>query len=89
VKLDGLSVEEASELTGQSAPLVKVKHPRGLAMLSYIVSRRDLRHIHVPRYSTLDRVNCIADAERNERNRQQPDSYQRRRAGRLLHRRPR
>jgi len=38
VKLDGLSVEEASELTGQSAPLVKVNIHRGLAMLSYIVA---------------------------------------------------
>lgn len=38
VKLDGLSVEEASELTGQSVPLVKVNIHRGLAMLSYIVA---------------------------------------------------
>ncbi|HEV3216092.1 MAG TPA: sigma-70 family RNA polymerase sigma factor, partial [Vicinamibacterales bacterium] len=30
VKLDGLSVEEASELTGQSVPLVKVNIHRGL-----------------------------------------------------------
>jgi RNA polymerase sigma factor (sigma-70 family) len=38
VKLDGLSVEEASGLTGQSVPLVKVNIHRGMAMLSYIVA---------------------------------------------------
>jgi RNA polymerase sigma factor (sigma-70 family) len=38
VKLEGLTVEEASELTGQSVPLVKVNIHRGLAMLSYIVA---------------------------------------------------
>jgi len=38
VKLDGLSIEEASERTGQSASLVKVNMHRGLARLSDIVA---------------------------------------------------
>ncbi len=38
VKLDGLSIEEASERTGQTVPLVKVNIHRGLARLSAIVA---------------------------------------------------
>ena len=37
VKLDGLSIEEASERTGQSVSLVKVNIHRGLAKLSKLV----------------------------------------------------
>ncbi len=36
VKLEGLSIEEASERTGQSVSLVKVNLHRGLAKLSYL-----------------------------------------------------
>jgi RNA polymerase sigma factor (sigma-70 family) len=38
VKLEGLSIEEAAERTGQSASLVKVNMHRGLARLSSIVA---------------------------------------------------
>ena len=38
VKLDGLSIQEASECTGQSASLVKVNLHRGLARLSHLVA---------------------------------------------------
>ena len=41
VKIDGLSVEEASTRTGQSASLVKVNIHRGLARLTRIVQDRD------------------------------------------------
>lgn len=41
VKLDGLSVEEAAEATGQSASLVKVNIHRGLARLSAYMSESD------------------------------------------------
>jgi RNA polymerase sigma factor (sigma-70 family) len=37
VKLEGLSIEEASERTGQSAPLVKVNIHRGLAQIRAII----------------------------------------------------
>jgi RNA polymerase sigma-70 factor (ECF subfamily) len=37
VKLEGLSIEEASLRTGQSAPLVKVNIHRGLAQISAII----------------------------------------------------
>ena len=37
VKLDGLSIEDASARTGQSAALVKVNIHRGLGRLSRIV----------------------------------------------------
>ncbi len=38
VKLEGLSIEEAAERTGQSASLVKVNMHRGLARLSCVVA---------------------------------------------------
>ncbi|WP_249780094.1 sigma-70 family RNA polymerase sigma factor [Bradyrhizobium sp. dw_411] len=38
VKLEGLSIEEAAERTGQSASLVKVNMHRGLTRLSHIVA---------------------------------------------------
>ena len=37
VKLDGLSIEEASKVTGQSAPLVKVNIHRGLKQLTSLL----------------------------------------------------
>jgi len=37
VKLNGLSIEEASEATGQSIPLVKVNIHRGLARLTKLI----------------------------------------------------
>lgn len=41
VKIDGLSIEEASTKTGQSASLVKVNIHRGLARLTRIVQDQD------------------------------------------------
>lgn len=41
VKLDGLSIEEASAATGQSASLVKVNIHRGLAKLAGMVEHED------------------------------------------------
>ncbi len=40
VKIDGLTIEEAAELTGQSVALVKVNIHRGLTTLSGIVAGR-------------------------------------------------